>query len=134
VTLVYQRCNGFRIRGLNQDCDRLAIQSSECSTWVLGYKRRMGIAQWQERALGMHELVVLRAYGGEPRFEIEALGDKAGLMKINPVRQYDRYLRVGSKLVVELGLDESCVLKCELIQYPRSSGVAPGAYGPGLQV
>jgi hypothetical protein len=43
-------------------------------------------------------------------------------------------LRVGSRRVVELGKDESCVIRCEWIQYPMGSGTAPGAYGQGLRV
>lgn len=129
------RSNGFRIRGLNADCDRLAVQSSEQSTWLLGRKRGgMGKIQWHEVALLQNELMVLRAYGGSPEFEIEPLGDASGLLVLQLSRGTTFALRVKSKRVVQLGQDESCVVRCELIQYPTSPGVQPGGYGHGLQV
>jgi len=130
-----QRCNGFRIRGLNSDCDRLAVQSSEQTTWLLGRKRGgLGRPQWREVAIGQNELIVLRPYGGCPEFEIEALGDSAGILNVNAVRSFERHLRAGSKMVVTLGRDEACVIRSEWISHPRHAGVAPGAYGPGLQI
>lgn len=131
----FARANGFKIRGLNADCDRLAVQSSEQTTWLLGRKRGgLGLPQWREVGLQQNELMVLRAYGGAPTFEIQALGDKAGLLILQQSRGPTYSLRVGSKRVIELGTDESCVVRCEWIQYPRHPGVEPGAYGRGLQV
>jgi len=122
------RSNGFKIRGLNADCDRLAVQSSEQTTWLLGRKRGgKGAAPWHDVGLSQHELMVLRAYGGSPTFEIRAEGDKAGLLVLQQSRGPTRSLRVGSRAVIELDRDESCVVRCEWIQYPR----APGA---GLSV
>lgn len=130
-----QRCNGFRIRGINADCDRLAVQSSEQTTWLLGRKRGgLGRAQWHEVAIGANELVVLRPYGGCPEFEIQALGDGAGILNVHAVRQFERKLRSGSKMIVTLGQDEACVIRSEWMQHPRHAGVASGAYGQGLQV
>jgi hypothetical protein len=129
-------CNGFRIRGLNADCDRLAVQSSEQTTWVLGRKSSwLGFGRgWEEVAIQKNELIVLRPYGGSPEFEIEALGDKAGVLVIQQARGATRSLRVGSKRVVCLDRDESCVVRSAWIEYPTHPGVAPGAYGPGLRV
>lgn len=129
------RCNGFRIRGLNADCDRLAVQSSEQTTWPLDRKRGgKGAVQWHEVGLQQNELMVLRAYGACPTFEIQALGDKAGLLILQQSRGPTFSLRVGSRRVIELDLDESCVVRCEWINYPRGAGVAPGAYGAGVQL
>jgi len=129
------RSNGFKIRGLNADCDRLACQSSEQTTWLVGRKRGgKGAPQWHEVGLQQNELMVLRSYGGAPTFEIQALGDKAGLLVLQQSRGPTFSLRVGSKRVIELGPDESCVVRCEWIVYPRHAGVTPGAYGRGLQV
>ncbi len=130
-----ERCNGFKLRGLNADCDHLAVQSSEETTWLLGRKRGgLGIPQWHEVALQRNEIKVLRAYGGAPTFELRALGDKSGLLIVQLSRGPTWALRVGSRRVCELGRDESCILRCEWIQYPRNPGVAPGAYGQGLSV
>lgn len=129
------RCNGFKVRGLNADCDRLAVQSSEQTTWLLGRKRGgLGLIQWHEVAISQHELIVFRPYGGSPSFEVVALGDKAGLLVIQQARGPTRSLRVGSRYTVELDRDESCTVRCEWIVYPRSPGVMPGAYGENLSV
>lgn len=129
------RSNGFRVRGLNADCDRLAVQSSEQTTWLLGRKRGgLGAIQWHEVGLLQNELLVFRAYGGAPEFEIEALGDASGLLILQLSRGPTFALRVKSKRVIALGADESCVVRCEHIKYPTSPGVAAGAYGPGLRV
>ncbi len=129
------RCNGFQIRGLNADCDRLAIQSSEQTTWLLGRKRGgLGRVQWHEVGIAQNELIVMRAYGGCPTFEVKALGDKAGLLMLQQSRGPTRSLRVGGRAVIELGPDESCVVRCEWIIYPRAPGVPAGGYGENLQV
>jgi len=129
------RCNGFRLRGLNADCDRLAVQSSEQTTWLLGRRRGgLGAIQWHEVGIAQNELIVLRPYGGCPTLEIQALGDQAGLLIIEQSRGPTRSLRVGSRRVIELDRDESCIIRCEWIHHPRGPGVAPGAYGEGLQV
>lgn len=129
------RCNGFKIRGLNADCDKLAVQSSEQTTWLLGRKRGgLGRVQWHDVGIGQNELMVLRAYGGAPTFEIRAEGDKAGLLVLQQSRGPTRSLRVGSRAVIELDRDESCTVRCEWIVYPRSPGVAAGGYGEGLAV
>lgn len=133
--MLHPRSNGFRLRGLNSDCDRLAVQSSEQTTWLLGRRRGgLGRIQWHEVGIAQNELIVLRPYGGCPTLEIEALGDKAGLLIIEQSRGATRSLRVGSRRVIELDRDEACIIRCEWIQYPTSPGVLPGAYGPGIQV
>lgn len=127
------RCNGFKLRGLNADCDRLAVQSSEQTTWLLGRKRGgLGTPQWHDVAIAKNEVIVLRPYGGSPTVEIRAEGDRAGILVLEQARGPTRSLRVGQRRVVELGLDESLVIRCEWIEHPRHAGVAPGAYGPGL--
>jgi hypothetical protein len=128
-------CNGFRVRGLNADCDKLAVQSSEQTTWLLG-RSRDGHAKpkWHEVGIAQNELVVMRAYGGCPTLEIQALGERCGLLLLQQSRGPTRWLRVGSRRVVELDRDESLVIRCQWIEYPRHAGVAPGAYGQGLQV
>lgn len=131
------QCNGFKVRGLNPDCDKLGVQSSEQSTWFLGKtKRGFGLhAGWKEVGLQQNELMVLRAYDGAcPVLEIEALGDKCGVLVIQRSRGATFNVRVGSRVRLELGPGESAVLRCEWMRYPRSSGVHPGAYGRGLAV
>jgi hypothetical protein len=129
------RSNGFKIRGLNADCDKLAVQSSEQTTWLLGRKRGgLGMIQWHDVGIQQNELIVLRAYGGSPEFEIRALGDRAGLLVLQQSRGPTRSLRVGSRAVIELDRDESCVVRCEWVVYPHSAGVPAGSYGENLRL
>lgn len=129
------RANGFKIRGLNSDCDRLAVQSSEQTTWLLGRKRGgKGAPQWHDVGISKNEIIVLRPYGGSPEVEIRAEGDRAGLLILEQSRGPTRSLRVGQRRVIQLDRDEALVIRCEWIEHPRTPGVAPGGYGPGLKV
>lgn len=114
------RCNGFRIRALNADCDRVAIQSSEQTTWLLGRgsKTRGPRGKWHEVGLARNELMVIRCYGGTPAYEIEPLGDAAGVLIANRSRAGSRTLRVGSRARFDLEPDESVVLRCEHLVTP----------------
>lgn len=126
-------CNGFKIRAI-KECDKLAVQSSHQSTWFVGRRGFFGLG-WHEVALQRDELMVLRAYdGAAPVFELVALGERVGVLSVELSRGQSTALRVGSRCVVELGENESCVLHSEWIQHPRSPGVQPGAYGQGLRV
>lgn len=118
------RANGFRIRGLNADCDKLAVQSSVETTWLLGRgsKTRGPQGKWTEVGQLRDELKVLRPYGGAPAFEIEPLGDKCGCLIGQRARGPTRVMRVGSRYTIELEPDESFVIRCEQIEYPRGAG------------
>ena len=61
------RTNGFRIRTLNQDCDRLAVQSCLSATWFCSFRSRLRIlAKNHIVGIAQNELVVLRPYQGKP--------------------------------------------------------------------
>jgi hypothetical protein len=106
-------CNGFRIRGLNADCDRLALQSNVETTWPLGRgsKARGPKGIWQDVALSHTELKVLRAYGAAPEFELRAEGEPGGVLVMESARRATRQLRVGTRVVIEMQPDESIVLR-----------------------
>ncbi len=128
------KCSGFKITALNPDCDRLAVQSSEQTTWQLGY-RRFGLRKTHDVGILQNELMVLRAYcGAAPVFDIKPTGDAAGALIVSAARGATRVVRVGQVYRVELGPDESCTIRSENILYPTSPGVGAGAYGPGLRV
>lgn len=110
------RCNGFRVRGFNADVDRLAVQSTHQTSFFL--KRRSwnvpGIGpKWHEVGLSKHEVIVMRAYGAAPEIEIEALGDKFGVLVIDCTQTCTRTLRVGQRLRIAMKRDESVVIKNE---------------------
>jgi hypothetical protein len=116
---------GFRLRPLNADCDKLAVQSSIETTWLLGSPRKLlGISRAQAKDVGMcrDELKVLRPYGGAPEIEIEPLGDAGAALIAQPANSATVVMRVGRRYRIALDRDESCVLRFEDIQYPRGAG------------
>lgn len=117
------RTNGFAIRTLNPDCDRLAVQSSMSATWFCAYhsgalgrlmpkKHEVGIAQ--------NELVVLRPYQGKPVIEIEGLGGPNGVLVVDRANGGTRVLRNGQRVRFEL--DAALVIKTEHFRAPGVDG------------
>ena len=121
-------CNGFKIRPLNADCDRVAVQSSEQTTWLLGWKK-WRIWRKLDVAILQTEIIVLRPYGGAPAFEIEPQGEVGGILMVHATRGSQRGVMVGSKFRVELGTDESCVLRRADIVYPGTRPTLQGTPG-----
>jgi hypothetical protein len=116
------RTNGFKIRALNADADRIAVQSSRQSTWALISKRRLlGTPKWHEVGLARDELVVLRPYNGRPVIELEGLGGPHGVLIVDQTQTMTRTLRNGSRLRLELKKDEAVVIKTEFHKAPGSS-------------
>jgi hypothetical protein len=115
------RTNGFKVRGLNADVDRLAVQSTRQTTWVLN-RGLLGLPKWHEIGLARDELIVLRPYGGAPVIEIEALGGPHGVLIVHATQGCTRTLRHGRRLRLELKREESVVIKCEDWHEPRSEG------------
>lgn len=115
------RTNGFKIRALNADCDRLAVQSSLQSTWFLTF-RKWGLPKVHEVGIAQSELIVLRPYQGAPIVEITGLGGPHGVLILERASGGARILRNGSKHRVELGRDEALVVKTENFAAPRHEG------------
>jgi hypothetical protein len=117
--------NGFRIRTLNPDCDRLAVQSSVAATWFCtwdpdrrkGWKREVGIAQ--------KELVVLRPYQGKPVIELKGLGGPHGVLIVDRANGGTVVLRNGQKQQFEL--DAALVIKTEHFAPPGRESAGFGA-------
>jgi len=109
------RTNGVKIRGLNADCDRLAVQSTHQTTWLLGRgsKGRGAKPKWHEVGLARGELIVLRPYGGSPEVEIEPLGGPYGVLIADQTQTKTVTVRNGSRRVFTLKRDESLVLRQE---------------------
>src|SRR5260370_513086 len=60
---------------------------------------------------------------GPPAVEIEALGGPYGVLIVERSRGATRTLRNGSRLRMELGTDESVILKCEDWHEPKTDPV-----------
>jgi hypothetical protein len=114
------RTNGFRIRGLNADCDKLACQSSVQTTWLVG--RHRFLSKGTEVAITKDELIVLRPYGGAPVVEITPLGGPHGVLILELARGGRMAVRNGTKQRVEMGLDEALVIKTEHWKPPQGPG------------
>jgi len=120
------RTNGFRIRTLNQDCDRLAVQSSRAATWFCSFRSRIGLlAKTHEVGIAQDELVVLRPYRGKPVIELEGLGGPYGVLIVDRANGGTRTLRNGQKERFEL--DAAVVVKTENFRPPGGEGRQFGA-------
>jgi hypothetical protein len=118
-------CNGFKLRALNADCNRIAVKSSVQKTWMMTYKRGM-LAQNKPQEVGMarDELVVIAFQDGSGGAEIEItpLGDSVGTLIAQSSRKGTKTLRVGSTTRYELDPGESVVLRTNRIVHPTSAG------------
>jgi hypothetical protein len=117
----YPVCNGFKIRALNADCDKLAVQSNVQTTWLLGRgnKARGPRGKWYDVGLAQSELCVLRPYGGTPEFEIAPLGETGAVLLLELTRQQiRRTVRVGARITVMADRDEACVVRVERMMTP----------------
>jgi hypothetical protein len=120
------RTNGFKIRTLNQDCDRLAVQSSLSSTWFCSFRSRLGIlAKTHIVGIAQSELVVLRPYRGKPVIELEGLGGPHGVLIVHRADGGTQVLRNGQRTRFEL--DAALVIKTEFFRPPGREGAQIGA-------
>jgi hypothetical protein len=116
-----ERCTGFTLRGLNADCDRLAVQSSEQTTWMLGRRKFKFLGPTRhEVSLLANELKVLRTYGGAPEIEIIPHGDANAIVIVDQTQTRRQAIRMGTRLRLTLKRDEAVVIHNENIQHPNA--------------
>jgi len=118
-------CNGFKLRGLNQDCTRIAVKSTHQSTWQMPYKlHRFARPKEHDVAIHQNELAVLSFQDGSGAAEIEIipLGDKVGTLLMQSSRNARKTLRVGQKYHFRLQPGESVTLRNHTIIYPTHDG------------
>lgn len=118
------RTNGFRIRTLNADCDRLAVQSSLAGTWFCTFRSKW-TPKTHEVGIAQSELVVLRPYQGKPVIEIEGLGGPHGVLIVDKANGGSQVLRNGQRARFEM--DGALVLKTEHFRPPGREGQGMGA-------
>lgn len=122
----HTRTNGFRIRTLNQDCDRLAVQSSLSSTWFCSFRSRMRLlAKTHDVGIAKQELIVMRPYQGKPVIELEGLGGPYGILIVQRANGGTTVLRNGQRQVFEM--DAALVIKTEDFRPPGADGHQIGA-------
>lgn len=115
------RCIGFTLRGLNADADRVAVQSSEQTTWMLGRRKFKFLAPTKhEVALLANEVVVLRPYGGSPEIEITPQGDANAIVIIDQTQTRRRAVKMGTRVRLTLKKDEAVCIHNENIHHPNA--------------
>jgi len=116
--------NGFKIRGLNPDSDRVSIQSNVQTTWMLTYRRHGGKPVWHDVGQMKDELIIIKCQDGAASAEIEIhpLGDRAGAMIGQSSRGATRTMRVGSPYRWILAPGEALILRTSNIVYPQGPG------------
>jgi hypothetical protein len=115
--------NGFKIRGLNPDSDRVSIQSNVQTTWMLTYKR-WGLPKVYDVGMMQNELIIIKCQDGvaTAEIEIEPLGDKAGAMIGSSSRKATVTMRVGQKYKWMLEPGEALTIRSQNIMYPKGPG------------
>lgn len=118
-------CNGFKLKVLNQDCNRIAVKSSVQTSWNPTYKTSLlSRAKEYDIAIDKDELVVISFQDGSGCAEIELkpLGDKVGTLIAQSSRNATKTLRVGGNYKFQLQPGESLVIRGSRIVYPTHAG------------
>jgi len=119
-------CNGVKIRGLNQDSDRVSVQSSLQSTWMLTRRRHA----WQvpiahDVGIAPRELLVVKGQeSAQPELELAPQGSSEAILIVQSSRHGTRVLRCGTKHVYRLARGETLLL--------RTAAMANANQEPGL--
>lgn len=118
-------CNGFKLRALNQDCNRIAVKSSVQTTWAMTFKSGVFSKPKQyDVGFDKNELIVISFQDGSGAAEIEItpLGEKVGTIIAQSSRGPTKTLRVGGRYNYTLQPGESIVIRGARIIYPNHAG------------
>jgi hypothetical protein len=117
--------NGFKLKALNQDCNRIAVKSNVQTSWNPTYKKHI-FSRGEEYDIAMtrDEIIVISFQDGSGHAEIEIkpLGDKAGTLIAQSSRNATKTLRVGAAYRFELQPGESIIMRGTMIVHPRHMG------------
>jgi hypothetical protein len=121
--------NGFKLRALNQDCNRIAVKSTHQSSWQMAFRSWNFLkAKEYDVAIHQNELAVLSFQDGSglAEVEIEPLGERVGTLLMQSSRNARQTLRVGQKYRYKLKPGESITFRNHTIVYPTDTptGVA----------
>lgn len=114
-------CNGFKLKGLNQDCNRIAVKSTHASSWNMTYKERsLAFAKVYNVAVHQNELLVISFQDGSGFAEIEVkpLGSDVGTLLMQSSRNAHQVLRVGTKYRFKMAPGESITLRNHTMMHP----------------
>ena len=117
--------NGFKLKSLNQDCNRLAVKSSVQTSWNPTYKKHVfSRAEEYDVAMTRDEIVVISFQDGSGKaaLELTPLGDQVGTLIAQSSRNATKTLRVGKHYRFELEPGESLILRGSMIVHPTHGG------------
>ncbi len=121
------QCNGFKLRGLSQDCTRIAVKSTHQSSWQMPYKSHV-FSRPKEHDVAIHqnELMVLTFQDGSgcADIEITPLGDRVGTLLMQSSRNARQTLRVGAKYRFSLKPGESITFRNHTMIHPTREAPA----------
>jgi hypothetical protein len=119
-------CNGIKLKGLNADCNRIAVKSTHQSSWAMPYKSHV-FSRPKEHDVAIHrnELLVLSFQDGSGMAEIEIvpLGDRVGTLLMQSSRNAHKTLRVGGKYRFALKPGESIIFRNSTMVHPTSDAI-----------
>lgn len=119
--------NGFKLKALNQDCNRIAVKSTHQSSWMMTYKTsRYSLPKEYEVGIHQNELAVLTFQDGSgvAKIEITPLGERVGTLLMQSSRNAKLVLRAGRKYEFHLQPGESVTLRNDTIVYPTREAPA----------
>src|ERR1700677_2265928 len=120
-------CNGFKLRALNQDCNRIVVKSTHQSTWMMTYKTH-ALARTKEYEVAIHrnELAVISFQDGSgmAKIEITPLGERIGTLIMQSSRNAHKVLRTGSRYQFDLKPGESVTLRNHTMIHPTREAPA----------
>lgn len=114
-------CNGIKLKGLNADCNRIAVKSTHQSSWQMPYKAHVfSRPKEHEVAIHQNELLVVSFQDGSGQAEVEVipLGGDAGTLLMQSSRNAHKTLRVGGKYQFSLKPGESLIFRNHTIVHP----------------
>jgi hypothetical protein len=116
---------GLKLRGLDQDADRVSVQSSEQSSHLLTRRRFSCLpVKWTEVWIAPEELMILKCNGGTTAIDIKHIGGTSGALLIDEGGERRRRLQEGQVVRLVLERDRAVFLKTQQWKAPRGSGVA----------
>jgi hypothetical protein len=115
--------NGFKLKGLNQDCNRIAVKSTHQSSWQMIFKKHV-FSRAVEHEVGIHQnelcVITFQDGSGMAAIEITPLGERVGTLLMQSSRNAHKVLRANTKYRFELRPGESVTLRNHTIVYPHN--------------
>lgn len=111
--------NGLKIRGIDQDTDRVSVQSTGQDSHLLSRRRWAFLpARWTQVSIGRDELVVLKCNEGTAVVELKHLGGPHGDLLVDEKGERRHRLRDGQVLRLALERNRAVFLQTQDMRHP----------------